>query len=75
MKDTYMCVGSDFINSDGERETTIQLVDRVRGSIAIAWYRDNCCYKDMSIDSVDRTKFLDEAKELLYKSIPVQFKH
>lgn len=68
-----MCVGSDFINEEGERETSIQLVDKHHGSIAHAFFVDEKLYKDTCLADVDRTRFLDDCETLLDNSIPVRF--
>jgi CRISPR/Cas system CMR-associated protein Cmr3 (group 5 of RAMP superfamily) len=68
-----MNIGSDFIDEADIRQTTIQLVDRVRGSIAIAWFENNRLTRCEHISSVDKTRFLDDAKFLLKNSIPVRF--
>lgn len=72
-ENTYLHVGIDFIDSDGKRVTSIQLVDRNRGAIAIASFDNEKISKLDCLNEVDKTKFLDQAEELLNNSIPVTF--
>lgn len=71
----YMNIGIDFLDANGIRTTSIQLVNKNRGSIADAHFEDEKLIKCVHLSEVDRTKFLDEAKNLLENSIPQSYTH
>lgn len=72
-ENTYMNVGVDFIDSEGNRITSIQLVDKNRGAIADALFDNEKLTKCIHLPEVDKTKFLDDAENLINNSIPVRF--
>lgn len=69
-----MNIGCDFVDAEGNRVTSIQLVHRDRGTIADAFFDNEKLVKCLVCNDVDKTKFIHEAELLLENSIPVQFK-
>ena len=74
LENNYLNIGCDFIDAEGNRTTSIQLVKKNGGAIADATYDNEKLIKCLTIDSVDKTSFLHEAGELLNNSIPVTFR-
>ena len=74
LNDCYLHVGLDFLDFSGNRTTSIQLVNKTRGAIAIADYDNEKLTRCQHIQEVDKTKFLHDAGELLNNSIPVSFR-
>jgi hypothetical protein len=74
MKNNYLVIGSDFIDSDEIRTTSVQLVESGKGAIAVAFFNNGKLDKTISIDSVNREKFLNDAKVMVENSIPIIFK-
>ena len=72
-ENTYLHIGLDFIDAFGVRRTDVSLVRKNGGAIAIASYDDGKLHRCTCIDEVDKTKFLDDARELFGNSIPVTF--
>ncbi len=73
-ENTYLNIGCDFIDSDGVRATTIQLVNKdINKSIATASFSNGKVTSCACIDSVNKPQFLDDAEKLIGNSIPVTF--
>ena len=72
------CIGNDFVDENGARVTSIQLVACGRGAaIATADFEDGKLTRQIATDAVERTclgKFIEDCKTLLENSIPVTFR-
>lgn len=72
---TYLNIGCDFLDSEGNRVTSIQLVDKAtKKSIANVLYDNEKLIKCICCDRVDKSIFLMDAEKLLNNSIPVSFR-
>jgi hypothetical protein len=72
--DTYINVGADFIDAEGNRVTSIQLVDKEsKGAIADAYFDNEKLIKCFCCDGVDKTDFLNQAIKLMENSVPISF--
>jgi hypothetical protein len=72
---TYLNIGCDFIDSENNRVTSIQLVDKeTKKSIADVLYDNEKLIKCICIDEVDKSNFILDAAKLMGDSIPVNFR-
>ena len=69
----YTHIAVDFVDSDGARVTSVQLVEEGK-AIAIADYTNGDRGRTLALARVDLPAFLDEAQRLVENSIPVTFR-
>lgn len=71
---TYINMGLDFIDHEGVRLTSAQMVNRDTGyAIATCDWKDEEVTRLLTIDGIDHNAFLKEARTLRENSIPQRF--
>ena len=70
---TYTHIGVDFVDANGVRLTSVQMVRNGR-AVAVADYCDGKIFHQHLLPSVDLPVFLAEAERLVSNSTPITFR-